>query len=117
MLLGPEVGARTVGFLTRGTGTVPPFPQLTEREREVLDHVACGLDHRAIAQRLALSPKTVRNHLSNVLVKLGVSDRGQAIVRAREQGLGRGRPHPRSARGCRAEQQDVIDAEDPVLLV
>ncbi|MFE0591196.1 response regulator [Micromonospora echinospora] len=90
MLLGPEIRARTVGFLTRGTGTVPPFSQLTDREREVLDHVASGLDNRAIAQRLALSPKTVRNHVSNVLVKLGVSDRGQAIVRAREQGLGRG---------------------------
>ncbi|MEV0732948.1 response regulator transcription factor [Polymorphospora sp. NPDC050346] len=90
MLLGPGIGTRTVSFLTRGAGVVPPFPQLTDREREILDHVARGLDNRVIAQRLALSPKTIRNHLSNVLVKLGVSDRGQAIVRAREQGLGRG---------------------------
>ncbi|GAA0368530.1 response regulator transcription factor [Micromonospora gifhornensis] len=88
LLLGPEIGARAVGFFVRGADPVP-FPQLTDREREILDHVAQGLDNAAIAHRLALSPKTVRNHLSNILVKLGVGDRAQAIVRAREQGLGR----------------------------
>ncbi|MEV4627315.1 response regulator transcription factor [Micromonospora sp. NPDC049523] len=88
LLLGPEIGARAVGFLTRGAEPLP-FPQLTDREREILDHVAQGLDNTTIAQRLALRPKTVRNHLSNILVKLGVSDRAQAIVRARENGLGR----------------------------
>ncbi|AEB45448.1 response regulator transcription factor [Micromonospora maris] len=88
LLLGPEIGARAVGFFVRGAAPVP-FPQLTDREREILDHVAQGLDNATIAHRLALSPKTVRNHLSNILVKIGVGDRAQAIVRAREQGLGR----------------------------
>ncbi|TDB94300.1 response regulator transcription factor [Micromonospora fluostatini] len=88
LLLGPEIGARAVGFFTRGADPTP-FPQLTDREREILDHVAQGLGNAAIAHRLALSPKTVRNHLSNILVKLGVGDRAQAIVRAREHGFGR----------------------------
>jgi DNA-binding NarL/FixJ family response regulator len=57
-------------------------------EREVLDLVAHGFDNTTIARRLALSPKTVRNHLSNILTKLQVADRAQAIVRAREAGLG-----------------------------
>ena len=64
------------------------FPQLTAREREVLDLVARGLDNTSISRRLSLSPKTVRNHLSNVFTKLQVVDRSQAIVRAREAGLG-----------------------------
>ncbi|WP_329100593.1 response regulator transcription factor [Micromonospora sp. NBC_01699] len=89
LLLGPEIGVRAVGFLTRAAGEPAAFPQLTEREREILHHVARGLDNHTIAQLLALSPKTVRNNLSNVLVKIGVSDRAQAIVRARESGLGR----------------------------
>jgi DNA-binding NarL/FixJ family response regulator len=65
-----------------------PFPQLTDREREVLDLVAAGLDNTAISRRLVLSPKTVRNHVTNVLTKLAVRDRAAAIVRAREEGLG-----------------------------
>lgn len=89
LLLGNTIGARAVHLLTGRGPRVQPFPQLTDREREVLHHVARGLDNTAIAHRLALSPKTVRNHLSHILVKLQVSDRGQAIVRAREQGLGR----------------------------
>ena len=65
-----------------------PFPQLTDREREVLDLVAAGLDNETIARRLGLSPKTVRNHLANVLARLALPDRSAAIVRAREEGLG-----------------------------
>jgi DNA-binding NarL/FixJ family response regulator len=65
-----------------------PFPQLTDREREVLDLVAAGLDNTAISRRLTLSPKTVRNVVANVLAKLAVRDRSAAIVRAREEGLG-----------------------------
>jgi DNA-binding NarL/FixJ family response regulator len=65
-----------------------PFPELTEREREVLSMVAAGLNNTAIAAQLALAPKTVRNHISNILTKLHVSDRAQAIIRARTAGLG-----------------------------
>ena len=64
------------------------FPQLTEREREVLDLLARGHDNRRIARELFLSEKTVRNHLSNVFAKLGVEDRTTAAVRARNAGLG-----------------------------
>jgi DNA-binding NarL/FixJ family response regulator len=89
VLLGPSVAARAVSYLAGARATGPrPFPDLTEREREVLDLVAHGFDNGTIARRLALSPKTVRNHLSNVLTKLQVADRAQAIVRAREAGLG-----------------------------
>ena len=64
------------------------FPELTDREREVLDLIAQGLSNPEIASRLYLSPKTVRNHISNIFAKLQVADRAQAIVRAREAGLG-----------------------------
>jgi DNA-binding NarL/FixJ family response regulator len=64
------------------------FPQLTDREREVLDLVARGLENRRIARELFLSDKTVRNHVSNILAKLGVADRSEAIARARAAGLG-----------------------------
>jgi DNA-binding NarL/FixJ family response regulator len=64
------------------------FPDLTHREREVLDLLAEGRSNAAIAARLSLSQKTVRNHVSNVLNKLHVADRGAAIVRARRAGLG-----------------------------
>ncbi|MCI4062067.1 response regulator transcription factor [Micromonospora sp. R77] len=89
VLLGPLIASRAVSFLSgaRGLGATP-FPELTDREREVLDLVAQGLSNLVIARRLTLSPKTVRNHLSNVLTKLQVADRSQAIVRAREAGLG-----------------------------
>lgn len=89
VLLGPEVASRAIGFLTGARRDGPtPFPDLTDREREVLDLVAEGLDNASIARRLSVSPKTVRNHLSNVFTKLQVGDRAQAIVRAREAGLG-----------------------------
>jgi DNA-binding NarL/FixJ family response regulator len=89
ILLGPTVAARAVAFLSGArVGGAAPFPDLTDREREVLDQVARGLDNLSIARRLSLSPKTVRNHLSNVLTKLQVADRAAAIVRAREAGLG-----------------------------
>ncbi len=90
VLLGAEVATRALGFLTGARRDGPtPFPELTEREREILDLVAEGLDNAAVARRLTVSPKTVRNHLSNVFTKLQVADRSQAIVRAREAGLGR----------------------------
>jgi DNA-binding NarL/FixJ family response regulator len=65
------------------------FPQLTAREREILDLLASGRSNQQIADTLFLSPKTVRNNVSNVFAKLQVADRSEAIVRAREAGLGR----------------------------
>lgn len=63
------------------------FPELTEREREILSLIAQGRKNAEIASLLTLSAKTVRNHVSNILSKLQVADRGQAIIRAREAGL------------------------------
>jgi DNA-binding NarL/FixJ family response regulator len=66
-----------------------PFPQLTQREREILDGVAAGLTNGEIAQRMFLSAKTVANNVSNILAKLQLPERSQAIVAARDAGLGR----------------------------
>lgn len=74
---------------TRWAGASPPLPELTEREREVLILIARGLTNAAIAERLVLSPKTVRNYISEIFSKLQVADRVQAVLRAREAGLGR----------------------------
>ena len=65
-----------------------PFPELTDREREVLDLVAQGLTNAEIARRLVVSDKTVRNHVSNVFAKLHVAGRAEAVARARDAGLG-----------------------------
>ena len=69
------------------------FPELTDREREVLELIAQGKSNTEITRQLVVSPKTVRNHISNIFSKLQVADRAQAIVRAREAGLGTTRPH------------------------
>ena len=66
-----------------------PFPQLSRREADILELMARGLDNQTIARELVLTPKTVRNHVSNVLAKLNAGDRSQAIVMARRSGLGR----------------------------
>jgi DNA-binding NarL/FixJ family response regulator len=90
-LLSPGVTRRLIGeFASRAK---PPQPagllgELTDREREVLDLVAQGRANPVIATRLGLSQKTVRNHVSNILTKLQVADRAQAIVQARDAGLG-----------------------------
>ncbi|MHA6627048.1 response regulator [Pseudonocardia sichuanensis] len=88
VLVAGGVAERVLGFVTGARRAATPFPELTEREREVLDLVARGMDNLAVARRLALSDKTVRNHLSTILAKLRVADRAQAIVRARDAGLG-----------------------------
>jgi DNA-binding NarL/FixJ family response regulator len=75
------------GDSTRLAGT-PVFPELTDREREVLTLIAQGLTNSAIAERLVLSPKTVRNYVTEIFSKLQVADRAQAIIRARNAGLG-----------------------------
>jgi DNA-binding NarL/FixJ family response regulator len=77
-----------LAYFTAPAAPPPAFPQLTEREREVLDLVAQGRPNAAIAARLSLSEKTIRNHVSNILTKLQVADRAQAIVQARDAGLG-----------------------------
>jgi len=85
---GAAVANRIVAMLTGSPQATDKFPELTDREREVLDLMADGLRNHAIAERLGLSEKTVRNHVSNVLVKLQVSDRTAAAIKAREAGLG-----------------------------
>lgn len=89
-IFGPAIARRLVAyFAARPAVEAAVFPELTEREREILDMVARGLSNTEITQRLVLSPKTVRNHVSNIFSKLQVADRAQAIVRAREAGMGR----------------------------
>lgn len=95
LLLGPQLAERAALYLSgaRTRGAVP-FPELTDREREVVDLVARGYDNATIARRLVLSSKTVRNYVYGVLAKLDVADRAQLIVRAREAGLGADVPEP-----------------------
>jgi DNA-binding NarL/FixJ family response regulator len=92
-IFSPTITRRlTEYFATPGgehlTSTDHPFSNLTEREHEILSLMAEGYTNNAIASRLYLSPKTVRNYVSNIFTKLQVSDRSQAIVHAREAGLG-----------------------------
>jgi DNA-binding NarL/FixJ family response regulator len=93
-VFGPSVARRIVGFFLETSHRLRSgaFPELTRREREVLDMVAAGHRNSVVATRLGLSEKTVRNHLSAILLKLQVEDRSAAIVRAREAGLGRPDP-------------------------
>jgi DNA-binding NarL/FixJ family response regulator len=85
------LASRVLAWFARGGGSAAvPFPELTEREREILDLVARGLTNAAIARRLVVSDKTVRNHVSNVFGKLHVADRAEAVARARDAGLGAG---------------------------
>ena len=90
-LLGPDIARRLATYLTSDAPTQEtpsPFPDLTEREREILDLIAAGRSNADITSRLVVSPKTVRNHVSNIFSKLGARDRAEAIVMAREAGLG-----------------------------
>lgn len=89
-LFGREIAERLMTFFSapRREDPAVAFPELTAREREVLDLIARGLGNAEISTRLYLSPKTVRNHISNIFTKLRVADRSQAIIRAREAGLG-----------------------------
>ena len=90
-LFGPAIARRLNSLFQRGSrsGTaVAAFPELTEREREVLELIAQGHNNNDIAIRLHISGKTVSNHISNIFNKLQVVDRAQAIIKAREAGLG-----------------------------
>ena len=89
-IFGPAIARRLVAFFDRPAARPDPaaFPELTEREREILDLLASGRRTAAIADALFLSPKTVSNHLTSIFAKLEVADRAAAIIRAREGGLG-----------------------------
>jgi DNA-binding NarL/FixJ family response regulator len=89
-IFGPQIAQRVVAHFATGAGSsVAIFPSLTEREREVLEMIAAGKGNATIAHELMISLKTVRNHVSNIFTKLQVSERAQAIVKARDAGLGR----------------------------
>lgn len=88
-VFGPTIAQRLIEYFSASPGGRPEaFPQLTGREREVLELIAQGEGNPAIARRLSISQKTVRNHVSNIFNKLHVADRAQAIVKAREAGMG-----------------------------
>ncbi|HMM95749.1 response regulator transcription factor [Phycicoccus sp.] len=90
VVFGAVLASRIAEFFARPPAPdQTPFPELSPREREVLDLVATGLTNGQIAARLFLSQKTVRNHVSAVLQKLQAADRAAAIIRARDAGLGR----------------------------
>ncbi|WP_329047372.1 response regulator transcription factor [Amycolatopsis sp. NBC_01488] len=88
-IFGPAVAQQVLSFLTAPPATGEPFPELTRREREILDLLAAGLPNGAIGRRLGLAAKTVANNVSAILTKLQVADRAAAIIRARDAGLGR----------------------------
>ncbi len=89
-IFSPGVAQRVLQYFTAPRPAAEPFPGLTGREREILDLLARALPNSAIAERLGLSPKTVANHTSTIFAKLQVVDRTQAMLRAREAGLGGG---------------------------
>jgi DNA-binding NarL/FixJ family response regulator len=91
-IFSPGIASRMIDFFasTRQTALPDAFPDLTEREREILDLIAQGQNNTEIAEKLVLSPNTVRNYISNIFSKLQVADRAQAIIRARDAGLGQG---------------------------
>jgi DNA-binding NarL/FixJ family response regulator len=88
-VFGADVAGLVLGRLTaeRRTVRAGPFPMLTDREEEILTLIALGRSNTEIARHLVVSDKTIRNHITNIFAKLGVTDRAQAIVRARDAGL------------------------------
>ena len=95
-IFGPAIAKRLMQYFASPRPTAPQdaFPELTEREREILTLIAQHETNPEIAKRLHLSPKTIRNHVSNIFTKLQVADRAQAIIRAHEAGLGTKRDLP-----------------------
>jgi DNA-binding NarL/FixJ family response regulator len=90
-IFGPGVAQRVLSFLHAPPhGQEQAFPELTAREHQILDLLAAGLNNAAIADRIGAAQKTVANNVSTIFAKLQVADRAQAIVRARDAGLGRG---------------------------
>jgi len=90
VIFSPGVAEHMMAYFARGMKAAPdaPFPDLTPREGEILELLAQGLTNTAIAEKLVLSPKTIRNHVSNIFSKLQVATRSEAIIKAREAGLG-----------------------------
>ncbi len=89
VIFGPAVARQILGYLATPTGHHgEPFPELTPRERGVLDLIAAGLSNSAIASRLGLARKTVGNHISSIFMKLQVATRAEAAARGRQAGLG-----------------------------
>ncbi len=88
---GPEIARRLMDFFStpKAVSREEALPELTARERDILDLIARGHSNATIAARLYVSPHTVRNHITHIFAKLQVADRAQAIIRAREAGLGR----------------------------
>ena len=95
-IFGPEVATKVIEYFTvpRPSHAMQAFPELTEREREVLELIAQGRNNGWIARHFVLSEKTIRNHVSNIFAKLRVADRAEAIVRAREAGMGQKESQP-----------------------
>jgi DNA-binding NarL/FixJ family response regulator len=91
VIFSPGVAEKMMAYFARGMKAAPdaPFPDLTPRERDILEQVAQGRTNAAIAEKLVLSPKTIRNQVSTIFSKLQVATRSEAIVKAREAGLGR----------------------------
>ena len=90
-IFGPAIATRVLAYFAaspQGGAPLQAFPTLTDREREILKLIAQGHPNPSIARELSLSTKTVGNYVSNIFTKLQVADRAQAIIRAREAGLG-----------------------------
>ena len=90
-VFGPALARRLQTWFGRSAPKVQPFPDLTDREREILDAVASGKTNDQIGAALFLSPKTIANNVSIILDKLHVGHRAEAIIKARDAGLGRNR--------------------------
>lgn len=90
VIFGPAIAERMLNFFSskEQVKNQAPFPELTPRERDILELMAQGMTNSAIAERFVVSPKTVRNQVSTIFGKLQVMDRAQAIVKAREAGMG-----------------------------
>jgi DNA-binding NarL/FixJ family response regulator len=88
-IFGPGIARRILSMAVATPDPGSPFPGLTSREREVLDYIAAGLRNAEIARVMSIAPKTLGSHISAIFSKLQVTHRGEAIIRAREAGLGR----------------------------
>jgi DNA-binding NarL/FixJ family response regulator len=91
-IFGPGIARRVLGLVSAPPAAGIPFEGLTSREREVLDFIATGARNADIAKQMSIAPKTIANHISAIFTKLQVADRNQAIILARDAGLGRNNP-------------------------
>jgi len=108
VMLGPQVAARAIGFLSGSRSALHgSFAELTDRERDVLQLLARGLDNATIARTLVLSSKTVRNYVYAIFTKLQVNDRAALVVKAREAGIGLDRPESQDAGPGRRATRDT----------